>query len=58
MARFGLGGVDVTSLAFQLLACPMCAQAQSSKAVWLLPFMFAVPYVISAVVIRFVRRLA
>jgi hypothetical protein len=48
----------MTSLAFQLLACPMCAQGQSSRAVWLLPFMFAVPYVISAVVIRFVRRLA
>jgi hypothetical protein len=45
-------------LCFQLLACPSCAQGQSSRAVWLLPFMFAVPYVVSAVVIRIVRRLA
>jgi len=58
MAWLGLGGFDVTTLALQLLACPMCAQAQSSKGVWLLPFMFAVPYVVSAVVIRIVRRLA
>jgi hypothetical protein len=58
LARLGLGDLDVTALWLQLLACPMCAQAQSSKAVWLLPFMFAVPYVVSAVVIRFVRRLA
>jgi hypothetical protein len=36
----------------------MCAQGQSARAVWLLPFLFAVPYVVSAVVIRFVRRLA
>jgi hypothetical protein len=48
----------MSALCLQLLACPMCAQAQPSKAVWLLPFMFAVPYVISAVVIRIVRRLA
>ena len=48
----------MTMLWFQLLACPMCAQAQPSKVAWLLPFMFAVPYVVSAVVIRFVRRLA
>jgi hypothetical protein len=48
----------MTAVWLQLLACPMCAQAQSSRAVWLLPVMFAVPYVVSAVVIRFVRRLA
>ena len=48
----------MNALVLQLLACPMCAQAQSSKSVWLLPFMFAVPYVVSAVVIRMIRRLA
>ncbi len=31
--------------------------AQASTVLWLLPFMFTVPYVVSAVVIRFVRRL-
>jgi hypothetical protein len=48
----------MTGLFLQVLACPMCAQAQSSRAAWLLPFMFAVPYVVSAVVIRIVRGLA
>jgi hypothetical protein len=48
----------MNALVLQLLACPMCAQAQSSKSVWLLPFMFAVPYVVAAVIIRIVRRLA
>jgi hypothetical protein len=48
----------MTMLWFHLLACPMCAQAPPSRVGWLLPFMFAVPYVVSAVVIRFVRRLA
>ena len=48
----------MTALWFQLLACPMCAQAQESRVWWLLPFIIGVPYVVSAVVIRFVRRLA
>ena len=53
-----MGGLDMNALWLQLLACPACAQAQPSKALWMLPLMFAVPYVVSAVVIRFVRRLA
>jgi hypothetical protein len=48
----------MNALWLQLLACPMCAQGQPSKVAWLLPFMFAVPYVVSAVVIRIARRLA
>jgi len=48
----------VTAVFLQLLACPMCAQAQASRVAWLLPFMLAVPWVVSAVVIRYVRRLA
>ncbi len=48
----------MTSLFLQLVACPMCAQAQASRVAWLLPFMLAVPWVVSAVVIRYVRRLA
>ncbi len=48
----------MTLLCLQLLACPMCAEAQASRIAWLLPFMLAVPWVVSAVVIRFVRRLA
>jgi hypothetical protein len=48
----------MSAACLQLLACATCAQGQSSKAMWLLPFMFAVPYVVAAVVIRIVRRLA
>jgi hypothetical protein len=45
------------SLWLQLLACPMCAAAGPSRVVWLLPVMFVAPYLVSAVVIRTVRRL-
>jgi hypothetical protein len=41
----------------QLLACPMCAQATPSRALWLLPLMIAVPYLVAAVIVRTVRRL-
>lgn len=47
----------MTALWLQLLACPTCAAAGPSRVVWLLPIMFAAPYLVSAVVIRFVRRL-
>ncbi len=47
----------MTALFLQLLACPTCAAAGPSREVWLLPLMFAAPYLVSAVVIRFVRRL-
>jgi hypothetical protein len=47
----------MTALGFWLLACPMCAAAGPSRVVLLLPVMFAAPYLVSAVVIRFVRRL-
>jgi len=36
----------------------MCAQAEASRVAWLLPFIIGVPYVVSAVVIHLVRRLA
>jgi hypothetical protein len=48
----------MSALWLQLLACATCAQAQPSRTAWLLPFIFAVPYVIAAVVIRVVRRMA
>lgn len=47
----------MNALWLQLLACPMCLQGQPSRVAWLLPIMFAVPYVVSAVVLRCVRRL-
>ena len=47
----------MTSLWLQLLACPMCAAAGPSRVAWVLPVMFIIPYVVAAVVIRFVRRL-
>ncbi|MGO9831911.1 MAG: hypothetical protein ACLPJH_17390 [Myxococcaceae bacterium] len=53
-----MGGVDVTAAWLQLLACPMCAEAQASRVAVLLPFIIGVPYVVSAVIIHLVRRLA
>ena len=42
----------------QLLACSACASTEPSRVAWMLPVMFIAPYVVSAVVIRAVRRLA
>jgi hypothetical protein len=51
-------GLDVSPWLLPLLwACPMCAQAGSSRVAVLLPVMFAVPYLVSAVILRIVRRL-
>jgi len=50
-------GLDVSALSLALWACPMCAQAGPSRVAVLLPMMFAVPYLVSAVIVRFVRRL-
>ncbi|MGO8968318.1 MAG: hypothetical protein ACLQDQ_01985 [Myxococcaceae bacterium] len=47
----------MSSIFLQLLACPVCAADIPSRVAWLLPAIFAAPYLISAVVIRFVRRL-
>ena len=47
----------MTTLCLQLLACPMCAANVPSRVAWLMPVMFIAPYVVSAVVIRYVRRL-
>lgn len=41
----------------QLLACPVCAQAGPSRVAWLLPLMIAIPYLVTAVIVRTVRRL-
>jgi len=40
-----------------LLACPVCAEAAPSRVAWLLPLMIAIPYLVSAVIARTVRRL-